>query len=54
MKRKNYQKVLVVEQGLLQYRKRKITNEIRSPPCPENLQKPRLCLTNMRISINKY
>ena len=49
MKRKINQKVLVVEQELLQYLERKITNEIRSLPCPVKLQKPRLYFTNIRM-----
>ena len=47
MKRRNNQNVLEVEQGLPQMKK--TTNEIRYLPCPLNLQKPRLYLTNMRI-----
>ena len=49
MKRKINQKVLVVEQELLQYLKRKITNERGSLPCPLKLQKPRPYFTNMRM-----
>ena len=39
----------MIEKGPLQYCKRKSSNEIRSQPCSVNLEKPRPCLTNMRI-----
>ena len=42
-------KYLLQNKGLLQYCKRKFSSEIRFLLCPVNLQKARLCFTDMRI-----